>query len=251
MRLAGKACVVTGAAQGLGRELALGLASEGAAVACVDVQSAANEETASLVERAGGRVVAITADVTDLESTEAMAREAAAKLGGIDGLVNNAAIYSGLRLRPLAEIPVDEWDRLMAVNVRGVWLASRAVIPYMRQRGKGKIVNIASGAVLHGMPFLAHYVASKGAVIALTRAMARELGRENICACSVAPGLTMTQASIDLFSDEAIAQNVRGRCIQRAETPADVVGAVKFLLSDEADFVTGQMLVVNGGQTLY
>lgn len=251
MRLTGKVCVVTGAAQGLGREFALGLAAEGAAIACVDVKSGDNEETARLVEKTGGRAVALVADVSRVDSTEAMGREVAAALGGIDVLINNAAIYAGLTARPFEEIPTDEWDRLMAVNVRGVWLASRAVVPYMRQRGRGRIVNIASGVALNGTPNLLHYVASKGAVVAMTRAMARELGRDNIAVNSVAPGLTMTQASVDMFSGDAIAQNIRSRCFVREEQPSDVVGAVKFLASDEAEFITGQLLVVNGGQVFH
>jgi NAD(P)-dependent dehydrogenase (short-subunit alcohol dehydrogenase family) len=251
MGLAGKVCIVTGAAQGLGREFALTLAREGASVACVDIQATANDETARQVEQAGGHALAVTADVTDPESSEAMARQVAAKLGGIDGLVNNAAVYAGLKLRSLEEIPPDEWDRVMAANVRGVWLASRAVVPYMRRRGGGKIVNLASGVVLNGAPFLLHYVASKGAVLAMTRAMARELGPQGIAVNSVAPGLTMTQASVDLYTAEAVARNVQGRCLQREEQPGDVAGAVVFLLSAGADFITGQMLVVNGGQVFH
>lgn len=251
MRLAGKVCVVTGAAQGLGRAFALRLAQEGAAVACADVQEGGNAETARLIEAAGGRAVALRADVTDAASTERMASEAAERLGGLDALVNNAAIYAGLTTRPLEDILPDEWDRVMSVNVRGVWLATRAVLPHLRRRGKGKIVNIASGVALNGMPYLLHYVASKGAVVALTRGMARELGRDNICVNSLAPGLTMTQASIDLLPADAIAQNVQSRCIAREEQPDDLLGALVLLVSDEADFITGQLIVVNGGQVFH
>ncbi len=251
MRLANKICVVTGAARGLGRAFALRIAQEGAAVACVDVLTEDNMETARLIASAGGRAVAITADVSDKDSTERMAAAVAEYFGGIDGLVNNAAIYAGLQTRPLENIPQDEWDRVMAVNVRGVWLVTRAVLPWLRRSGKGKIVNIASGVVLNGTPYLLHYVASKGAVFAITRAMARELGRDRICVNSLAPGLTMTQASIDLFTPQAIGQNVQSRCIVREEQPEDLLGALVLLLSDEADFITGQMLVVNGGQVFH
>jgi len=246
-----RVCIVTGAAQGLGREFAVRLAEKGAAVVCADIQDDGGRETVQQIEKSGGRAMAIRTDVTSVQSTEAMARRVASEFDGIDALVNNAGIYAGLKLRALDELDVEEWDRVMAVNVRGVWLATRAVLPYMRQRGKGKIVNIASGVAINGAPFLLHYVASKGAVVSLTRSMARELGQYNICVNSVAPGLTMTQASIDIFPPESIAKNFQSRCIQREEQPEDVAGAVAFLVSDEADLITGQMLVVNGGQAFH
>jgi NAD(P)-dependent dehydrogenase (short-subunit alcohol dehydrogenase family) len=167
-------------------------------------------------------------------------------LGGIDGLVNNAAIATGIGGKNFEEIDVATWDSVTAVNVRGTWLVTRAAAPHLRRSGAGRIVNIASDTALWGAPRLLHYVASKGAIIAMTRALARELGPDGIAVNAVAPGLTIVEAT-DYVPEERHRLYVDNRAMPRRQMPEDVTGAVLFLLSDEAGFVTGQVLPVNGG----
>ncbi len=249
-KLRGKVAIVTGAGRGLGREFALALAREGAAVAAADIDAVAAKDTAAAVAAAGGTAIGLHVDVADLGSTEAMAAEAAGALGGIDALVNNAGVYAGLERRPFYELDPDEWDRVMRVNVKGTWLATRAVFPHLRTRGAGKVVNVASSTVFSGSPLWAHYVTSKGAVIALTRVLARELGDYGICVNTVAPGFTLTEAALSAMPDAATYGVDRG-ALKRAELPADVTGAVTFLVGPDSDFITGQCLVVDGGRQFH
>lgn len=240
MKLDGKVAVVTGGAQGIGRAIAGALVREGARIVIADVQGA--EDAASAYPDGVG----LTVDVTSEEDTARLAEECPR----IDILVNNAGLYATLPMRPFLDIPVDEWRRVMDVNVLGMFLASRAVVPRMRETGGGSIVNISSGTVFRGVPFLLHYVASKGAVVALTRALAKELGKDDIRVNCVAPGFTMTDSVqaqpevVKALRDVTIA----ARTIQRDETPDDVAGAVAFLCGPEAGFITGQTLVIDGGQ---
>jgi NAD(P)-dependent dehydrogenase (short-subunit alcohol dehydrogenase family) len=239
-----KVAVVTGGARGIGRAIADALAGQGARIVIADVQGA--EEAAATYHDGVG----LTVDVTSEEDTARMADETAARCGRIDILVNNAGLYATLPMRPFLEIPVEEWRRVMDVNVLGMFLASRAAVPRMRESGGGSIVNISSGTVFRGVPFLLHYVASKGAVVALTRALAKELGKDSIRVNCVAPGFTMTESVraqpdvVEALRDVSIA----ARTIQRDETPEDVAGAVAFLCGPEAGFITGQTLVIDGGQ---
>lgn len=240
MKLDGKVAIVTGGAQGIGSAIADALARDGARIVIADVQGA--EQAAASYP--GG--VGLTVDVTSEEDMARMAEECER----IDILVNNAGLYATLPMRPFLEIPVDEWRRVMDVNVLGMFLASRAVVPKMRDVGGGSVVNISSGTVFRGVPFVLHYVASKGAVVALTRALARELGKDDIRVNCVAPGFTMTDSVraqpevVKALRDVSIA----ARTIQRDETPEDVAGAVAFLCGPEAGFITGQTLVIDGGQ---
>lgn len=244
--LAGKRLLVTGAARGLGAAFAESAVIAGAAVAIADVLEDRGRETAAKLAGTGGRAVYVPLDLADPASTDACAAGAADALGGIDGLVNNGAIATGIGGKTLDEIDVETWDRVMNVNVRGVWLMTKAAAPYLRAAGNGKIVNVASDTALWGAPRLMHYVASKGAVISMTRAMARELGGDGIAVNAVAPGLTLVEAT-EYVPAERHRLYVDGRAINREQHAADVVGTVLFLLSDGADFVTGQLLPVNGG----
>ncbi|MGZ8694752.1 MAG: SDR family NAD(P)-dependent oxidoreductase [Gaiellaceae bacterium] len=243
-QLDGKVAIVTGAAQGIGRAIAEGLAREGARIVVVDL-ARADEAAAAFADG-----VAITADVSSEEDTARMASEALERCGSIDILVNNAGLYASLAMRPFTEIPLEEWRRVMDVNVASMFLACRAVVPAMREQGGGKIVNISSGTPFRGVPFLLHYVTSKGAIVALTRALARELGKDEIHVNCVAPGFTMSDGVKDHPEVVEALQgaSVSARTIQRDQVPEDVVGAVVFLCTPGAGFITGQTMVIDGGQ---
>ena len=242
--LDGKVAIVTGAAQGIGRAIADGLAREGARLVVADLQRA--EEAAS--SYADG--VGLTIDVSQEGDVERMASETVERCGSIDILVNNAGLYASLAMRPFTEIPLEEWNRVMEINVASMFLTCRAVVPVMRGRGGGKIVNISSGTPFRGVPFLLHYVTSKGAIVALTRALAKELGKDSIHVNCVAPGFTMSDGVkahpevVEKLRDVSVA----ARTIQRDQVPEDVVGAVVFLCTPAADFITGQTMVIDGGQ---
>lgn len=240
--LSGKRVVITGAAGGLGRAFAEGFAAAGAIVMAADVNAAGLAETAHLT---GGH--AQTVDVTSATSCTALAAAAQARMGGVDILINNAAIYAGLERAPMEDLDEAVWDRVMAVNVKGLWQVSRALSPLLRQAGAGAIVNVASATVFSGSPQWLHYVASKGAVIAMTRAMAREMGDDNVRVNVIAPGFTLTEASLNLMEDAASYGVTRG-ALKRASQPQDMVGAALYLASPLAGFVTGQTLIVDGGR---
>jgi NAD(P)-dependent dehydrogenase (short-subunit alcohol dehydrogenase family) len=252
MRLQDRVAIVTGGGNGIGRAYALGLAAEGARVLVADLDGEAAAETARQIEAAGGQALATRTDVADVESTEAMARAAADRWGRIDILVNNAAIFATVPMSRVGfeEIGSEEWDRLMAVNVRGVWLCCRAVVPYLRRQGKGKIVNISSSTVLDGSPTRVHYVASKAAVIGLTRTLARELGDANICVNVLLPGSTLSEAEPTEEIMRMRAGPAQRRAFKRVQRPDDLVGTMVFLCSDDSDFITGQSIVCDGGGVL-
>jgi NAD(P)-dependent dehydrogenase (short-subunit alcohol dehydrogenase family) len=241
--LDGRVAVVTGAGGGLGRAFALGFAAAGARVVAADVDLSAARATA---EALGAQAAAVGVDVADERSTRAMAASALESFGRIDVLVNNAAVYAGLERAPFDEIAVADWDRVMAVNLRGPWLCARACADALRAGG-GAIVNVASATVLSGSPLWAHYVASKGGVIALTRVLARELGDHDVRVNALAPGFTLTDASLELIDDAETYGVARGS-IKRALQPDDIVGTAVFLASDAAAMITGQTFVVDGGR---
>jgi len=243
-RLSGKRVAVTGAARGLGRAFVLHLAGSGARVLAADVLAAELDETCALARAAGGEAHALELDVTS-PAALATAREV---LGGLDALVNNAAVVEGLARRPFDALPDDEWDRVLEVNVKGVWLCTKAAVPLLREAGGGSIVNIASEVAFTGSPGLAHYVTSKAAVIGLTGVLARELGPSAIRVNALAPGFIPTDAA-QTMTDGAI-YDTTATPLGRVGEPADLLGALSFLLSDESAFVTGQTILVNGGRTL-
>jgi NAD(P)-dependent dehydrogenase (short-subunit alcohol dehydrogenase family) len=244
MNFEGKIAIVTGGAQGIGRAIADGLAAQGATIVIADV---ANAETAAATYVGG---VGYAVDVSDAGQVDAMVAEVWDRLGSIDILINNAGIYASLEMRPFDQIPIDEWRKVMDVNVLSMFLTCRAIVPIMRQQGGGKIVNISSGTPFRGVPFLLHYVTSKGAVVALTRSLAKEVGSDGIFVNCVAPGFTVSDG-VKQHPDvlEALAEvSVAARTIKRDQTSEDVVGAVVFLCGDGADFITGQTMVIDGGQ---
>jgi NAD(P)-dependent dehydrogenase (short-subunit alcohol dehydrogenase family) len=250
MPLEGQTAIVTGAAGGLGRAFCLALAAAGARLVAADLDAGGAALTAEAVIAAGGDAVAVTVDVTRPAETMHMATTAVDRWGRIDILVNNAGLYATLSRRPFYELPPEEWDRVMAVNLKGPWLCARAVYPAMKKQGHGKIINIASATFFSGSPLWSHYVASKGGLIGLTRSMAREAGEDGICVNAIAPGFTLTEASRSVMPD-AEAYGVARGAIKRAEQPDDIAGLVVFLASDASDFITGQTMVVDGGRQLY
>ena len=248
----GKVIIITGGARGIGRVYSQELAKAGANVVVSDILD--GEPCASEIREGGGEAVFVKADVTSEESVKALAAAAHDHYGRIDGLVNNAAIFADVRYAPFDEISVAEWDQVMDVNVKGVWLASRAVYPYMKEQGSGKIVNIASGVPFKGIPVYAHYTVSKGAVVALTRVLARATGKDGICVNAVAPGLTRSESLLEArggLVDEDDVPQIQSRAIPRSQYPEDLVGAVMFFLSDAASFITGQTLLVDGGSYMH
>ena len=252
-RLAGKRVIVTGAGQGLGREFALHLAGLGANVLAADVRPDRLRATHEHASAQGVEIHATTTDVSDPEQTRALAATANDVLGGLDALVNNAAIVEGLGRRPFDEIGDDEWDRVLEVNVKGAWLCAKGAVPLMRDAGGGSIVNMASEVAFSGSPGLAHYVTSKAAVIGLTRGLARELGRDHIRVNALAPSAVLTDGTREFFGDKtdrALEVIKTGQSIQRNLTPPDLVGAVIWLVSDASCFVTGQTIAIDGGTVM-
>jgi NAD(P)-dependent dehydrogenase (short-subunit alcohol dehydrogenase family) len=243
----GKVAIVTGGAQGIGRAIAEGLAALGARIVIVDLNGA----EAAAAAFPGG--LGVTADVGDEQAVAAVAEEVVRECGSIDILVNNAGLYASLEMRPFEQIPLDEWRKVMDVNVASMFLMCRAVVPVMRAGGGGKIVNISSGTPFRGVPFLLHYVTSKGAIVAFTRALAKEVGKDNVLVNCVAPGFTLS-AGVEAHPEvmEKLRDvSVSARTLQRDQTPSDVVGAVAFLVGDGSDFITGQTIVIDGGQTFH
>jgi len=243
--LDGAVVIVTGGARGVGATLAGQLLRAGARVVVADVTETADDE--ALQGRTADLLVHRT-DVSDRASTGAVAAATVDRFGRIDAVVNNAAIYQGLGgKKSFTDIDVDEWDRVMAVNARGVWLMTAAVYPQMKQQGYGRIVNIASATVHGGVPFFAHYTASKGAVIAITRSIAREVGRDGISVNAVAPGLIDNESSASINDSSYFPVLAKQRAIPRSMQPDDLTGIVTFLCSPASGFITGQTIIVDGG----
>jgi NAD(P)-dependent dehydrogenase (short-subunit alcohol dehydrogenase family) len=247
MPLNDKVIVVTGAASGIGKAIALELARQGAAVVVADLR--VPDDTVHAITAAGGRALGLAADVTQPGQVQTMVARTLEVLGRLDGLVNNAGIYSSIVPRPFEQIDLDAWRRLFEVNVFGVMTCCQAVVPHMKSVGGGRIVNIISGTPFKGIPFMLHYVASKGAVLGMTRSLARELGADGILVNGVAPGFTLSEGVLD---NEVQVMKLRevsrqARALARDQVPDDVTGAVAFFMSDASAFITGQTLLVDGG----
>lgn len=254
MQLKDKVAIITGGARGMGKTFALRFAREGAKLTICDILDC--EPAAKEIEAIGGEVLALKTDVTSEEDTVEMAKKTVDRFGRIDILVNNAAIYGGIEMKdfvkPIDQIRAEEWDKIMAVNVKGVFLCSKAVLPYMKKQGSGKIVNIASTAGLTGKALFLHYSTSKGAVITLTKGLAEALGDFNINVNAVAPAMVWTEATQSVLSEEGAQQEIDNLQILKKRTrPEDVAGTVVFLSSADADLYTGQTLAVNAGYYLH
>ncbi|UNK45496.1 SDR family NAD(P)-dependent oxidoreductase [Arthrobacter sulfonylureivorans] len=238
--------LITGAAGGLGRAFALGFASRGYRVAAADTNLAGAEKTAALVREAGADAEAFEADVTDVASTEALAQGCADfGQGSIDVVLNNAAIYATVTRTPFEEIDPAEWDLVMNVNLKGPWLVTRAASPYLPDGGR--VINLSSATIYSGSEQWLHYVASKGGVVAMTRVLAKELGRRNITVNAIAPGFTLTEASYGLM-ENAENYGVDRGALKRASQPEDIVGAALFLAGPDSSYISGQTMVVDGGR---
>lgn len=253
MRLQNRVTIITGAAHGIGKAYARRFSEEGAHVVIADIDHAGGEAVAKALVDSGGSAWSRATDVRSLESVEALIRDTADRFGRIDVLLNNAAIYVTQRLwkGPIEELAPEEWDRVLEVNLKGVFLCSKAVIPIMKKQRSGKIINIASGTFFSGSGNMPHYTTAKGGVVALTRVMARQLGEWGINVNCMTPGSTMSE---EFVSEEVVKRRQEGidkRCFKRVEKPADIVGTALFLASSDSDFVTGQLLVVEGGGIMH
>lgn len=250
-KLKGRVAIVTGAAQGIGAAYAKALAAEGACVVVADILS--TTAVAKEIEAAGGQAMAVKVDVADEASAQAMADATVEHFGRIDILVNNAAVYASLKLKPFSEIDVAEWDKVMTVNVRGPFVCAKAVVPAMRKNGYGRIVNISSGTPFKGTPGMLHYVTSKGAILALTRALAREVGDDGILVNTLAPGLVLSEGVIQNaeLKDKLTGPVIASRAIKRDQMPEDLIKPLLFLCSDDCAFMTGETVVVDGGSVMH
>ncbi len=249
-RLEDKVAIVTGGARGLGKVFSLAMAEQGAKLAVADILDKEAQKTAEEIWAKGGAAILLKADVTSEEDTLRMVEETVKQFGRIDILVNNAAMVYGITRKPFTEIPVAEWDKMMTVNLKGVFLCCRAVFPQMKKQRKGKIINLTSETAFTGSKHLIHYVTSKGGIISFTRALAGEVGQYGICVNAVAPGFTDSESSRTVINDIA-KYDVSLTPLGRLEQPKDLVGAIIFLASNESDFITGQTLVVDGGRYMH
>jgi 3-oxoacyl-[acyl-carrier protein] reductase len=249
--LTDRVVIITGGGKGIGKVYAAEFARAGARVVAVDIDGEAAEAVAREICANGGSAVGLHTDVSDEASTIEMARVALERFGSIDVLVNNASLMSALPRRSWLEIPIDEWDRVMAVNLRGVFLCCRAVYPAMREKRYGKIVNISSSRVWEGVPNRLHYTTSKAGVVGLTRALCREVGEHGITVNAITPGYTLSETQQATSSNNYLAMQSEGRAMGRAQYPEDLVGAVMFLSSPASDYITGQTLNVDGGKAMH
>lgn len=249
--LRGQAVIVTGGGKGIGKVYAREFARAGARVVAADIDGAAAQEVAEAIRAEGGVCLGLTVDVADAASVAAMAQQTVETFRRIDVLINNASLMSTLPRRSFLEIPEEEWDRVMAVNLKGLFLCTRAVVPQMRDQGRGKIVNISSSRVWEGVPNRLHYTTSKAGVIGFTRAMAHEVGAMGITVNAVTPGYTLSESQVTSSTGNYLAAQAEGRAMGRPQHPEDLVGAVMFLASPASDYMTGQTINVDGGKAMH
>jgi 3-oxoacyl-[acyl-carrier protein] reductase len=247
----GRSVLITGGGKGIGKVYVEEFAKAGARVAAADIDGEAAKSVAAALTKAGLEAIALGVDIADEASTKAMAVTVLDRFGAIDVLINNASLMSALPRRAWLEIPVEEWDRVMAVNLRGMFLTCRAVFPAMKAQGRGKIVNISSSRVWEGTPNRLHYTTSKAGVIGFTRALAREVAEFGITVNALTPGMTQSETQVATSSGNYLATRIAGRAIERVQYPADLVGAVMFLSSPASDFMTGQTINVDGGKAMH
>jgi 3-oxoacyl-[acyl-carrier protein] reductase len=253
MRLQNKVTVITGAAHGIGKAYARRFAEEGAHVVIADIDSGGGQTAAKALMEAGFSAWARATDVRNYLNVEGLMRETADRFGRIDVLLNNAAIYVTQRLwkGPVEDLDLAEWDRVIEVNLKGVFLCCKAAIPIMKQQRSGKIINVASGTFFSGSGNMPHYTSAKGGVVALTRVMARQLGEWGINVNCMTPGSTMSEDSVTEEVLKRRESSIDKRAFRRVETPADIVGTALFLASSDSDFITGQLVVVEGGGIMH
>ena len=249
--VAGKVVIVTGGGTGIGKVYSQRLAEAGARVVLADIAGEASNDVAATIREAGGEALSVPTDVTDPAAVQAMADQAAETFGGIDGLINNASMMSVLPRGDWFEISPERWDAVMAVNLKGIFLCCRAVYPYMKKRGGGRIVNISSSRIWEGNPNRLDYTTSKAGVVGLTRALAREVGDDRIGVNAVTPGFTMSETQVASSSSNYMGGKDEGKCFKRPQYPDDLVGTVMFLLSDAAGYMTGQTINVDGGTYMH
>jgi 3-oxoacyl-[acyl-carrier protein] reductase len=251
MRLKDKVAIITGAGQGIGAAYARSFCQEGAEVIVADINQEKSEAVVKGMTEKGYNALALTTDVADEESTQSLVRTVMEKHGRIDILVNNAAIFSTIKTKPMEEIELEEWDRLMRVNLRGLFLCCKAVLPQMKAQKQGKIINVSSATVFMGKPYYIHYVTSKAGVIGFTRALAREVGDWNIQVNCLTPGYTETEVPRGTTTPEQKKAIIGHQCIKRIGRPEDLLGIMVFLASNESDFMSGQTVNVDGGDNLH
>ncbi|MCL6637728.1 MAG: 3-oxoacyl-ACP reductase FabG [Alicyclobacillus sp.] len=252
-RLLGKVAIVTGGGHGIGKAYARRLAEEGARVVIAELDEQACQRVAEELSACGWEVLGVPVDVRDEQQLQAMAEKSLSRFGRIDILVNNAAVFATIPISRTTFDRIDptEWDLVMEVNVKGTWLACRAVAPVMQAQRSGKIINIASGTAFHGRGGRIHYISSKAAILGFTKALARELGDFNINVNCIAPGSTLSEENPDDQVVQHRLESSRTRVLKRVQTPEDLLGALVFLASSESDFITGQTLVVDGGNYMH
>jgi 3-oxoacyl-[acyl-carrier protein] reductase len=249
--VSGLSVIITGGGKGIGKVYAEEFAKAGARVAAADIDVEAANDVAQSLKQANLETIGLSVDIASEQSVNAMIATVLERYGAVDVLVNNASLMSTLPRRSWLEIPVEEWDRVMAVNLRGMFLTCRAAFPAMKAQRRGKIVNISSSRVWEGTPNRLHYTTSKAGVIGFTRALAREVGEVGITVNAVTPGMTQSETQVASSSGNYLATRIAGRAIERAQFPADLVGAVMFLSSAASDFMTGQTINVDGGKMMH
>ena len=247
----GRSVLITGGGKGIGKVYAEEFAKAGACVGMADIDAAAAESVAASLTKAGLQAFGLGVDIADEASVKAAIAAVLDRYGSIEVLINNASLMSALPRRSWLEIPVDEWDRVMAVNLRGMFLCCRAAFPAMKARKRGKIVNISSSRFWEGTPNRLHYTTSKAGVIGFTRALAREVAEFGITVNALTPGMTQSETQVASSSGNYLATRIAGRAIERVQVPADLVGAVMFLSSPASDFMTGQTVNVDGGKSMH